>query len=219
MDCVTPSHASPIPPGESLDIAALLAKGDAARLDPAVVPRDPPDPARFAYTPRVPVMQAMGGGGDARALPYLRAQMAADRAEFDGIVKALKQPVGIKPGSSTPPPLSSLNDKPERAKRGPRKKQQQQQQQEKGVQQQKKGVQQQRKGVQQKEKGVQQQQQQHQSEKAQRYDARPAPMPVDWEEENKFIRLYEDKESRGGNTAVDVGLMRRMGTRQAYARH
>ncbi|KAK1769344.1 DNA polymerase family A-domain-containing protein [Phialemonium atrogriseum] len=48
MDCVTPSNPVPIPPGESLDITALLAMGAAqAGLDPAIVP----DPAARAPRP------------------------------------------------------------------------------------------------------------------------------------------------------------------------
>ena len=42
MDCVTPSHSTPIPHGESLDIMALLDKGREAELDPKIKSNDPP---------------------------------------------------------------------------------------------------------------------------------------------------------------------------------
>ena len=84
MDCVTPSHPAPIAPGESLDIAALLAKGDAARLDEAVRPAEPVRAMEWAYAPRVPVIAALETA-DSRL--YLRAQITADDKELRAIVK------------------------------------------------------------------------------------------------------------------------------------
>lgn len=109
MDCVTPSHPEKIPPGESLDIQQLLAKGDEAFLDPAVESKDPPQPERFTYTPRTPVMEALN---TPNARHYLRAQIASSAADLNKIVKDLKMPSTLsdlrddpspkrKPGSST----------------------------------------------------------------------------------------------------------------------
>ncbi|SMQ47500.1 unnamed protein product [Zymoseptoria tritici ST99CH_3D7] len=87
MDCVTPSHPTAIPPGESIDIIQLLAKGDAASLDPAVKPSDPPQPERFEYIHRVPVMEGLQ---TPNAMPYLRAQIASTPSELAQILKDLK---------------------------------------------------------------------------------------------------------------------------------
>ncbi|EGX89300.1 DNA polymerase gamma [Cordyceps militaris CM01] len=93
MECVTPSHPTAIPPGESLDIATLLAKGDAARLDPAIVPDAAHAPRLDAiqYTPRVPVMQAIRDvvGGD--GMPFLKAQIVSDDAELRDIIKDVRK--------------------------------------------------------------------------------------------------------------------------------
>lgn len=96
MDCVTPSHANPIPPGESLDIMQLLAKGDQAFLDPAIVPaRHAPRLDNIPYTPRVPVMETLLaessplGPGD---LSFIKAQITGDEAELREILKSQKKP-------------------------------------------------------------------------------------------------------------------------------
>jgi DNA polymerase gamma 1 len=88
MDCITPSHASPIPHGESLDISALLAKGKAAKLDPKTKPRDIPEPQKYtvAYTPRTPVMSALSTS-DATHLAYIKAQISSSDAELSAIMK------------------------------------------------------------------------------------------------------------------------------------
>ena len=59
MDCITPSHPDKIPHGESLDIWALLAKGDQAALDPEVRPKKLLDLGKYDYEPRIPVMAEM----------------------------------------------------------------------------------------------------------------------------------------------------------------
>ncbi|KAI0480633.1 DNA polymerase gamma [Xylariaceae sp. FL0804] len=99
MDCVTPSHAAAIPPGESLDMAQLLAKGREAYLDPAVVPepRGAPDLERVvAYEPRVPVMEALeaattsqhqGHQQRPRDLSFLRAQISSSDEELRQVLK------------------------------------------------------------------------------------------------------------------------------------
>lgn len=92
MECVTPSHATPIAAGESLDIAGLLAKGDAARLDAGAEPdaERAPRPDGVAYRPRVPVMQALEDeAGD--ALAFCRAQVAGDEAEIRDVTRDLKK--------------------------------------------------------------------------------------------------------------------------------
>lgn len=88
MDCVTPSNPIPIPPGQRFDIEQLLARGEDARLIP--VPADTPgrpDPARFAYEPRTPVL---GDLQSERNLPYLRAQVSSTDEELREILKDVK---------------------------------------------------------------------------------------------------------------------------------
>ncbi|KAM0740026.1 hypothetical protein ACQRIT_005210 [Beauveria bassiana] len=92
MECITPSHPNAIPPGESLDINTLLSKGDAARLDPAIVPDSTYAPKLdgIAYTPRVPVMQAIQeAAGD--SAPFLKAQIVSDDTELRDIIKELRK--------------------------------------------------------------------------------------------------------------------------------
>jgi DNA polymerase gamma 1 len=96
MDCITPSHAEKIPHGESLDIVALLEKGDAAKLDPKVVPADPPQVEKYAeaYTPRVPVMSSLDGSATAspKTLAYLKAQISSNDHELREIMKTVRPP-------------------------------------------------------------------------------------------------------------------------------
>ncbi|KAH0335882.1 DNA polymerase gamma, partial [Aureobasidium melanogenum] len=87
MDCITPSHTTPIPPGESLDILQLLAKGEKAYLDPNIIPTDPPRPQRFSYADREPVMTSLQ---KAEAPAYLRAQTTSNDAELRQIIKDLR---------------------------------------------------------------------------------------------------------------------------------
>ena len=92
MECVTPSHPTRIPPGESLDINALLEKGGEALLDPAVVPEADRAPKLdgIQYKSRVPVMQALEE--DSRdSLSFIRAQVASDDAEIRDIIKDLRK--------------------------------------------------------------------------------------------------------------------------------
>ncbi|KAL5119649.1 DNA-directed DNA polymerase gamma mip1 [Pleosporales sp. CAS-2024a] len=94
MDCITPSHTTPIPHGESLDILSLLDKGDAARLDPAIVPTHPPEPQKYAstYTSRIPVMSTLGDADAASpaALAYTKAQISSSDNELRDILKSLR---------------------------------------------------------------------------------------------------------------------------------
>lgn len=88
LDCVTPSHKEPIPPGESIDIAQLLALGKSARLNEAVVPH--PDYApkldHIVYEPRVPVMEDLKKQDSSTAdLDFIRGQIVADPLELNKI--------------------------------------------------------------------------------------------------------------------------------------
>jgi DNA polymerase gamma 1 len=83
MDCVTPSHQEKIPHGESLDITTLLSQ-PTARLDPSVVPSNPPNLASITYEPRIPVMEALHSNSD---ISFLKAQITADDKELREIIK------------------------------------------------------------------------------------------------------------------------------------
>lgn len=92
MDCVTPSHRTPIPAGESMDILSLLDKGDQARLDPSVVPDAEVAPKLdcIKYSPRVPVMKAMQDASGA-SLHFLRAQVSSSDQELRDIIKEIRK--------------------------------------------------------------------------------------------------------------------------------
>ncbi|KAK3333583.1 DNA polymerase family A [Cercophora scortea] len=97
MDCVTPSNPVPIPHGESIDITALLDKGDLARLDPSIVPdpRHAPKLDGIAYTPRTPIMQEMLEEEDesvASQLRFIRAQITNDENELRDILRETRKP-------------------------------------------------------------------------------------------------------------------------------
>ncbi|KAL2140648.1 hypothetical protein VTI28DRAFT_3544 [Corynascus sepedonium] len=97
MDCVTPSNPTPIPPGESIDITSLLAKGDVARLDESVTPHPDyaPKLSGIEYTPRVPVMQQLREAERADATTesrFIRAQICNNEAEFREILKETRKP-------------------------------------------------------------------------------------------------------------------------------
>ncbi|KAI6091185.1 DNA polymerase family A [Hypoxylon rubiginosum] len=99
MDCVTPSHSTPISPGESLDIKQLLEKGDEAFLDPAIVPAQyAPHLKDIPYTPRTPVMQELNASQDTKDLSFLKAQITNDEKELRDILKDQKKTSG---GGST----------------------------------------------------------------------------------------------------------------------
>ncbi|OTA90668.1 hypothetical protein M434DRAFT_33422 [Hypoxylon sp. CO27-5] len=95
MDCVTPSHSTPIPPGESLDIMQLLEKGDEAYLDPSIVPEKyPPKLEGIPYTPRTPVMEELSASQDLKDLSFLKAQIVNDEKELREILKNQKKTSG-----------------------------------------------------------------------------------------------------------------------------
>ncbi|KAI0408592.1 DNA polymerase gamma [Xylaria palmicola] len=100
MDCITPSHSTPIPAGESLDIAQLLEKGSDAFLDPAIVPAAyAPNLENISYTPRTPVMRSLDMTHDPKDLTFLKAQITNDDKELRDILKDQKKASGG--GSST----------------------------------------------------------------------------------------------------------------------
>jgi DNA polymerase gamma 1 len=82
MDCITPSHHEKIPHGESLDITTLLAN-PSSRLDPSIVPIDPPD-LSIPYIPRIPVMETLQSNVD---ISFIKAQITADDTELREIIK------------------------------------------------------------------------------------------------------------------------------------
>ncbi|KAJ1335586.1 DNA polymerase gamma 1 [Microdochium nivale] len=92
MDCVTPSHSTPIPPGESIDILQLLEKGNEAFLDPSIVPAKlAPALDGIEYTPRTSVMESVREETDLKDLSFLKAQITADEKELREILKAQKK--------------------------------------------------------------------------------------------------------------------------------
>lgn len=106
MDCITPSHETPIPAGESLDIEQLLAKGNVAYLDPNIVPTDPPQPQKYSYANREPVMTSLQ---QAEAPSYLRAQTTGDDAELRQIIREMRFP--SSPSTSSSSPSTTTNKK------------------------------------------------------------------------------------------------------------
>jgi DNA polymerase gamma 1 len=96
MDCITPSHTSAIPHGESLDIVTLLSKPSAC-LDPKITPIDPPRVSDIPYAPRTPVMETLQSTNSSPA--FLRSQITADDAELREIIKQQRQLEGA--GTST----------------------------------------------------------------------------------------------------------------------
>ena len=102
MDCVTPSNPTPIPHGESLDIAALLALGTPARLDESIVPDAPIPLHDIPYTPRVPVMQELREAASATdETRFIRAQICNDEAEFRDLLKEIRKPPAPPPKTAT----------------------------------------------------------------------------------------------------------------------
>lgn len=92
MNCVTPSHQTPIAPGESLDITQLLERGADAFLDPDIVPAAyAPNLENIPYTPRIPVMQSLAIAQDATDLSFLKAQITDNNEELRTILQDQKK--------------------------------------------------------------------------------------------------------------------------------
>ncbi|KAK5989145.1 Mitochondrial DNA polymerase catalytic subunit [Cladobotryum mycophilum] len=92
MDCVTPSQPIPIPHGESIDIQALLDKGDEARLD-SKVNLDLEYAQRMneiEYKARTPVMQEIQeASGDTTT--FIKAQITSTEEELANIMKEIRK--------------------------------------------------------------------------------------------------------------------------------
>ncbi|KAI1074462.1 DNA polymerase gamma [Whalleya microplaca] len=102
MDCITPSHLTPIQPGESIDIMQLLEKGDQAFLDPDIVPENyPPNLNDIPYTPRIPVMETLNASQDPKDLSFLKAQISIDDNELREILKQQRKAIESA-GGGTP---------------------------------------------------------------------------------------------------------------------
>jgi DNA polymerase gamma 1 len=109
MPCVTPSHHTPIPPGESIDIQQLLTKGNEALLDEAIVPENAPQFDHIKYVPRVPVIQTLKEeyamkdeqtleeepivrkAPSAAELAFIKAQITSDMKELNEICVAQRK--------------------------------------------------------------------------------------------------------------------------------
>lgn len=104
MPCITPSHHTPIPPGESIDIQQLLAKGNEALLDEAIVPENAPQLDHIQYVPRVPVMQTLGKGASTEDLPFIRAQIASDMKELNEICAEQRKKIAALAPKKEPTP-------------------------------------------------------------------------------------------------------------------
>lgn len=104
MECITPSHADPIAPGESLDITSLLDKGNEAILDPAIVPNAPHAPKLdgIEYIPRVPVMKAIQDASG-ESPDFIKAQIINDEQELKDMVRdKRKLELALAPKKPTP---------------------------------------------------------------------------------------------------------------------
>ena len=88
MDCVTPSHPTKIPHGESVDIIQLLNKGQEAILDNSVIPHKTLDLEKWSYIPRQPVMEGIQSTPE---MSFLKAQITADDNELRDIIKNVKK--------------------------------------------------------------------------------------------------------------------------------
>ncbi|TVY52384.1 DNA polymerase gamma, mitochondrial [Lachnellula cervina] len=86
MDCITPSHHTKIPHGESLDINTLLTKPNSL-LDPSIISTDPPNLENIPYTSRIPVMETLSSN---TSLSFLKAQITADDKELREVIKDQK---------------------------------------------------------------------------------------------------------------------------------
>lgn len=117
MDCITPSHTTAIPPGESIDIAQLLEKGYIAKLEPKAAGARIPDLQRFDYTPRPLVIDSLEKETD---MTYLKAQVTRDDNELKALLKesSSDSAKSTTQGSSG---SSSSGSRPKRASTGTRK--------------------------------------------------------------------------------------------------
>jgi DNA polymerase gamma 1 len=103
MDCITPSHHTAIPHGESVDMSTLLTKPNCS-LDPSIISTSPPDMSNIPYTHRTPVMESLSSN---TSLHFLRAQITNDDKELREILKEQK-----KIADAEAPPKKKIYTKP-----------------------------------------------------------------------------------------------------------
>lgn len=101
LDCVTPSHPHPIPPGESLSMIQLLEKGEISQLDPNIQPLRPPQLEHISYTPRQSVMDSLQSSSN--DLTFLKAQITSDDKELRDILREQRK--------SSPPTASKTSNR------------------------------------------------------------------------------------------------------------
>ena len=111
MDCVTPSHPTPIPHGESLDIHQLLSRAEAS-LGSAVVDREE---TSWRYMPRTPVLSGLRAD-----LDYIAAQISRPEKRPSGRKRDTKPKksinVEVLPSSEgQQPPISAMSGQPPQA--------------------------------------------------------------------------------------------------------
>ncbi|KAI7081197.1 hypothetical protein KC352_g41374, partial [Hortaea werneckii] len=82
-------------------------------LDPAVKSLDPPQPQRFEYQHRQPVMETLQSKNP---IPYIQAQIASDRKELQKIATGLKGPTSTKPLKDNPRPAPHIRKQSTTAK-------------------------------------------------------------------------------------------------------
>jgi len=85
MDCITPSHPTKIPHGESLDISALLSNPSSS----LGLPTTNKNLSAIPYTHRIPVMESLQRG--ISDLIFMKAQITSDDSELREIIKGQKQ--------------------------------------------------------------------------------------------------------------------------------
>ncbi|KAJ0116370.1 hypothetical protein J7T55_007350 [Diaporthe amygdali] len=108
MPCITPSNDTPIPPGESIDIQQLLAKGSEALLDEAVIPENAPQLDHIQYTPRTPVMQTLKKEDASTAdLAFIKAQITSDMKELNEVCAEQRKKVAALAPKKEPTPRAS----------------------------------------------------------------------------------------------------------------
>lgn len=183
MDCVTPSHPEPISPGESLDMVHLLAKGNEAMLGPEQLVEATPQPQRFNYVSREPVMEGLKAPN---ALHYLRAQIASDTNELNKIAKELKPA-----STNTSSRIYNLDDGPALKSRQP------------------KAGEGKKRGRKPKPSNASSagSLRRYSQQRYQYSQLLPVEMPF---EENKFINYYDRNTAGESRRSWDVGLMRRL---------
>jgi DNA polymerase gamma 1 len=118
MECVTPSHPTKIPPGQSLDIEQLLEKGDSAVLDPSIKPVIPPQPERYSYAPRPTVMSAL----QSTTPLFIKAQITRDDKELREIIKEAMEQHAPKSKSSSSSSSASSTKTPSKPRATGRRK-------------------------------------------------------------------------------------------------